>query len=109
MLGNKHRRCEFKTAPAAPFPVKRIPARDLRRGMTLVALPGRHQVTVCCGHWPVIADRPRHVKDRPVGAPYVSWNTDEPGRECGAPRSRSYWAPPDSLVTVASGRPVVRR
>jgi hypothetical protein len=101
MFGNKHKRCKYEENPPAPFPVTEVPARDLRQGMTVVAFPpGWYDVTVCCGHWPVIVDDPRYREHGEGGEPCVYWTTDEPGPDNGD-RSPNYWAIADLPVTIA--------
>jgi hypothetical protein len=101
LFGKNHMRCDWQEDAPAPFPVGQIPARDLRRGMTLVAMPGDWQgVTSCCGHWPVIIDNPRYREHGEGDEPCVYWTTDEPGPG-DSDRSPHYWATADLPVTVA--------
>jgi hypothetical protein len=107
MFGNKHRRCTYRENVPAPFPVRQIPARDLRKGMTFVAAPfGCKPATACCGHWPVITEDPV-TKRAPDGWVYAYWATDEPG-ECGGARSATHREDPDVLITIAASRRTVR-
>ncbi len=102
MFGSKHRRCAYREDAPAPFPVRQVKARDLRRGMTLVAMPEDWQgVTSCCGHWPVIIDDPRYRERGEGGEPCVYWTTDEPGHPDGD-RSPHYWAIAGLPVTIAA-------
>jgi hypothetical protein len=104
---DKHERCAYAENLPAPFPVRQIPARDLRKGMTFAAAPdGCGPATVCCGHWPVIVDDPV-VQPGNDGWVYAYWVTDEPG-ECGGKRSATHREDPDVLITIAASRPAVR-
>lgn len=100
LFRKNHMRCDYAENASAPFPVRQIPASDLRAGMTIVATPeGCTPSTVCCGHWP-------HVEDDSVvqewnGEPHAYWVTDEPG-ECGGPRSATHRAPAGALITIAA-------
>jgi hypothetical protein len=104
---DKHGRCIYGENVPAPFPVRQIPARDLRKGMTFVAAPyGCRPATTCCGHWPVIVDDPV-IQPASDGWDYAYWVTDEPG-ECGGARSATHRELPDVLITVAASRRAVR-
>ncbi len=108
LFRKNHMRCDYvdytdKAALASPpFPVRQIPARDLRRGMTFVAAPDSWcGPTVCCGHWPVIVDDPRYRECGEGGEPCVYWTTDEPGDDDGD-RSPHYWTLAGVLLTIAA-------
>jgi hypothetical protein len=99
-----HRHCRYVYLDAVtsrpPYPVRQIPARQLQKGMTLVCMPEDWMdVSVCCGHWPVIIDEPRYLELGEGGEPCVYWTTDEPSKDDGD-RAPYYWALADLPVTI---------
>jgi hypothetical protein len=102
LFRKNHMRCDYTENAAPPFPVRQIPARDLRRGDIFVSAPdGCQPSTACCDHWPVVVDTPV-IQPAADGWTYVYWVTDEPG-ECGGERSATHREDPDVLITIAGG------
>lgn len=103
-----------------PFATREVPARELREGMTLVAMPEDCQDVHRRpdGTWPKIVGRPEYSQHGEGSGPCIYWDVDLP-ELCGAPPTslgewlaiwwsgdlrckRHFYTEIDRLVTVAA-------